>query len=273
MPERGVRRMARAHGLSASASGASSALTARPSDLADRLAAEWHANGERWEAVATKARTLGLDVWNPALYAGAHHRRFLERYPPKPGAILALGLNPGPYGMAQTGIPFTDCRTATRDLGLPLEIPGLAPPALAARLKKPNGRWRGTYERSSLGVYAFLRSAWGTLEHAYENWFVGNPCPLLFLDPKKWNVTPADARLRRIPEIRELRQVAVRRFHALLNSRAIVCFGKDVSDAVGDVAVELVGPDRVLRYVHPARAPPRSWSEGLAGELARQSLL
>ncbi|MHB8606638.1 MAG: uracil-DNA glycosylase family protein [Thermoplasmatota archaeon] len=237
------------------------------------LVAEWRANGERWEAHAKEARDAGLQVWNPALYAGDVHAAFLARFPPKKGALLALGLNPGPAGMAQTGVPFTDCRTMTRDLGIPLEMPGRAPPDLAARLKKPNGKWRLTYERSSLVVYAGLRACWGDVATAYANWFVGNPCPLLYLDPDGWNVTPADPRLRRLASTNDLRREAVERFAKILDARGVVCLGKDVADAVGDVAARLVGEANVVRYPHPARAVPKLWAADLKRELAARGLL
>lgn len=241
--------------------------------LVAALVREWHENGRRWEGVARAARAAGLEVWNPALYAGQAHSDYLHRFAPRRGALLALGLNPGPYGMAQTGIPFTDCRTARRDLGLALEIPGRAPPDLARRLKKPTGKWRGTYERSSLGVYAFLKLAWGTLENAYANWFVGNPCPLLFLEPGGWNVTPAHRTLKRISGMKELRELAVERFARELKPRGIVCLGQDVAAAVEEVGERLVGKDRYVRYPHPARAVPKDWAAGLVKELAARNLL
>lgn len=241
--------------------------------ITEDLILEWKANGRRWEGVAKEARGLGLQVWNPALYAGDVHSLFLRRYPPGKGAVLALGLNPGPYGMAQTGIPFTDCRTARQALGIPLEIPGRAPEDLVRRLRKENGRWRGTYERSSLGIYAFLRLAWGDLKLACQNWFVGNPCPLLFLDPKAWNVTPADPRLRRLESVQELRRTALRGFYGVLGSRAIICLGRDVAKAVGETAEDLVGPENVIYYEHPARAVPTDWAQGLVRVLSERKLL
>lgn len=236
--------------------------------LVDALLAEWRANAERWERVRKPAEAAGLRVFNPGLYAFAAYERFLRAYPPKRGAILALGLNPGPAGMAQTGVPFTDCRTYEGQLGLgPLPIPGHAPADLRPLLLKPNGKQRLTYERSSLVVYTFLKAAWGDLKTAYANWFVGNPCPLLFLKPDGSNVTPADPALRRVQDIRELRREAVGRFAAAVEPRAIVALGNDVAEAVGDVAVRLVGEERFVRVKHPAREPPATWGVELASVL------
>jgi single-strand selective monofunctional uracil DNA glycosylase len=248
-------------------------MPAAHGELVRALIREWRENARRWESVARDARAAGLEVWNPARYAARTHTEFLRRFPPRRGALLALGLNPGPYGMAQTGIPFTDCRTARSELGLELELPGCAPADLAGRLRKETGRWRGTYERSSLGVYAFLHQAWGGLERAYANWFVGNPCPLLFLEPGGWNVTPAHPKLRRIVGMQELREIAVERFAAALKPRAIVCLGQDVAKAVEAVGERLVGRERYLRYPHPARAVPKRWAQGLVAMLRRKRLL
>jgi len=45
-------------------------------------------------------------VYNPLRYAGRGHRRYLRRFANGPRRVLFLGMNPGPYGMAQTGVPF-----------------------------------------------------------------------------------------------------------------------------------------------------------------------
>jgi single-strand selective monofunctional uracil DNA glycosylase len=47
-------------------------------------------------------------VYDPLRYAWAPFVDYLKRYArPRPEVVL-LGMNPGPFGMAQTGIPFGD---------------------------------------------------------------------------------------------------------------------------------------------------------------------
>lgn len=241
--------------------------------LVDDLLAAWRTNAERWESVRKDCEAAGVRVFNPGLYAHDTYAQFLRKFPPKRGALLALGLNPGPAGMAQTGIPFTDCRTAAAKLGLDVRIPGRAPSDLDRLLQKTPGKYRLTYERSSLVIYAFLEHAWGDLGTAYANWYVGNPCPLLFLTPEGHNVTPAHAGLRRIAAIRDLRREAVERFATILRPRGVVALGNDVAAAVGDIAERLVGPERYVPFKHPAREPPATWGRELATELRRRRLL
>lgn len=243
-------------------------------ELSRALLAEWKENGRRWEAAVKRWKPEGVEAFNPALYAADLYERFLERFPPAPNPIFALGLNPGPHGMAQTGIPFTDCRTAALILGIPLPLPGRAPAALARRLKREDGRWRGHYERSSLGIYKALKLAWGDLETAYRNWYVVNACPLLFLKAGDFkNMTPADGPLKRLEGFQELRREALENFSRLLRPRAVVCLGKDVSASLGPSAEALVGASLVVHYPHPARAVPDLWASGLARELERRGLL
>src|SRR5438445_772416 len=64
------------------------------------------------------ARKLGEDVhplkfsapvthvYNPLAYAWKAHEIYLQRYGGTPKRIMFLGMNPGPFGMVQTGVPF-----------------------------------------------------------------------------------------------------------------------------------------------------------------------
>src|SRR5258705_10251578 len=71
----------------------------------------WRCSARRWETLAaTIASATGWKVWNPGRYGEPWHTLFRKIYPVREGGILIFGLNPGPYGMAQTGIPFTDLK-------------------------------------------------------------------------------------------------------------------------------------------------------------------
>ena len=47
-------------------------------------------------------------VYNPFDYASAPHEDYLRRYGNGTARVIFLGMNPGPFGMAQTGVPFGD---------------------------------------------------------------------------------------------------------------------------------------------------------------------
>ena len=45
-------------------------------------------------------------VYNPLVYARAAWDQYCARYGRGPKPVLLVGLNPGPFGMAQVGVPF-----------------------------------------------------------------------------------------------------------------------------------------------------------------------
>jgi hypothetical protein len=65
-------------------------------------------------------------VYNPLEYARAAHERYLERYGVAPKEAVLVGMNPGPFGMAQTGVPFGDVKMVRDWMGI--SVPGQSPP-------------------------------------------------------------------------------------------------------------------------------------------------
>ena len=79
-------------------------------------------------------------VYNPLTYARAPHDLYLSRYGQGPKDVVLLGMNPGPWGMAQTGVPFGEV-TAVRDW-LGIEAP----------VNRP-AHWIAQCEISNLNVF------------------------------------------------------------------------------------------------------------------------
>ena len=53
-------------------------------------------------------------VYNPLDYARRPYEQYLRTYGATPKRVLFLGMNPGPFGMAQTGVPFGDVASVRR---------------------------------------------------------------------------------------------------------------------------------------------------------------
>ncbi len=53
-------------------------------------------------------------VYNPLEYARETYRQYFAKYAFSPKEAVFIGMNPGPWGMAQTGIPFGEIN-AVRD--------------------------------------------------------------------------------------------------------------------------------------------------------------
>ncbi|MBQ8445463.1 MAG: single-stranded DNA-binding protein, partial [Opitutales bacterium] len=57
-------------------------------------------------------------VYNPLEYARETHEQFLARYGNGSKRFVFLGMNPGPFGMAQTGVPFGEIDAVQNWLGI-----------------------------------------------------------------------------------------------------------------------------------------------------------
>src|SRR5205809_753629 len=65
-------------------------------------------------------------VYNPLIYAWAGHELYLRRFGNRRKRVVFLGMNPGPFGMAQTGVPFGEIKAVRDWLGIeaPVDKPG-----------------------------------------------------------------------------------------------------------------------------------------------------
>jgi single-strand selective monofunctional uracil DNA glycosylase len=256
-------------------------------DAAAGWSGAWTRAARRWQALAPCiAAATGWKVWNPGHYGRSWHSRFRAAYPVREGCILVFGLNPGPYGMAQTGIPFTDLKRLRECLpklaedlerrGESLAGAGLAPESLRPFLRR-------TFESSAVRVYRFVSLGWGSAEEGWRELVVANPCSLLFMDRSGKNRTPADLfaavsrRARSRETARRLRDRcdALRRLTALesvqaLSPRGVVLLGKDAQRALEPGLAPLLDRESILGWEHPARAVPDRWAGGLLAEIHRR---
>ncbi|MEO6601532.1 MAG: uracil-DNA glycosylase family protein [Polyangiaceae bacterium] len=126
-------------------------------------------------------------VYNPLEYARAPHEAYLKRYGKAPKRALLLGMNPGPFGMAQTGVPFGDVAMVREFLGLTGAV-GKPP---REHSKRPITGFDCTRsEVSGSRLWGFAQQHFRTAAHFFEHFFVVNYCPLVFMDEGGKNLTP-----------------------------------------------------------------------------------
>jgi len=128
-----------------------------------------------------------VHVYNPLHYAWPAHRRYLEHYARGRKRCLFVGMNPGPFGMAQTGVPFGEVSLVRDWLGVQAGVgkpPGEHP-------KRPvDGFACRRSEVSGLRLWGLFRERFGTAGAFFREHFVANYCPLLFIEESGRNRTP-----------------------------------------------------------------------------------
>ncbi len=126
-------------------------------------------------------------VYNPLDYARAPHEAYLKRYGTGPKRALLLGMNPGPFGMAQTGVPFGDVAMVRDFLGITGKV--LSPDR--QHPKRPiNGFDCTRGEVSGARLWGFAKARFGSADKFLTDFFVVNYCPLAFMEASGKNLTP-----------------------------------------------------------------------------------
>jgi single-strand selective monofunctional uracil DNA glycosylase len=126
-------------------------------------------------------------VYNPLVYAWAAYRSYVERFAGAPKRVMLLGMNPGPWGMAQTGVPFGEILAVRDWMGIEEQV---RKPEREHPRRPVMGFSVTRSEVSGKRLWGLMKQRFGDAEIFFRDHFVGNFCPLLFLDREGKNITP-----------------------------------------------------------------------------------
>jgi single-strand selective monofunctional uracil DNA glycosylase len=205
-------------------------------------------------------------VYNPLHYAWEPHCRYLARYGGGHPKVVLLGMNPGPFGMAQTGVPFGDVEMVRDWMGIEgrVERPQTEHPR---RPVEGFACQRG--EISGRRLWGWARERFGTAERFFARFFVLNYCPLCFLEESSRNRTPDKLPLSERRALFRPCDDALLASVELLAPRLVVGIGQFAAararEALANASVE------VGMAPHPSPASPaanRGWAPLMEAALA-----
>ena len=211
-------------------------------------------------------------VYDPLVYAWRGAEAYARRFGDGKGRVMFLGMNPGPWGMAQTGVPFGEVHAARDWLGIDVEIGHPAP-------EHPRYPVRGfscaRSEISGKRLWGLFRERFGTAEAFFRGHYVANWCPLLFLERTRHrgggdgarNLTPDKLRREEREALYAACDDALRESVEILSPSHVVGVG---GFAARRAEAALAGRGiPVCRILHPSPASPRS-NRDWPGEAARE---
>jgi single-strand selective monofunctional uracil DNA glycosylase len=204
-------------------------------------------------------------VYNPLDYARIPHEAYLERWGAKsPREVVMVGMNPGPFGMAQTGVPFGDV-TMVRDF-LGIEGPVGKPPVEHPR-RPIAGFACHRSEVSGTRFWGWARDRFGSAERFFERVFVANWCPLVFMEESGRNRPPDKLPAAERAPLFRVCNDAFARVVETLQPELVVGIGRFAEQR----ATEVAGPDaRIGCILHPSPASPagnRDWAGQVDAQL------
>lgn len=197
-------------------------------------------------------------VYRPLDYARAPHEDYLRRYA-RPGArALLLGMNPGPFGMTQTGVPFGEV-AAVRDW---LRVGGAVRKPAREHPKRPVDGFACTRsEVSGRRFWGWARERHGEPERFFARYFVWNWCPLVFLADTGRNLTPDKLPAAEREPLAAACDRALRALVAWMRPEFVLGVGA-FAEARARAALGADGP-RIGGILHPSPASPaanRGWA-------------
>jgi single-strand selective monofunctional uracil DNA glycosylase len=144
------------------------------------------------KALSTKLRQVTAPspvthIYDPLTYAWDMHNLYATRYGAGIKKVLFLGMNPGPFGMAQTGVPFGEV-AAVRDW---LKLDATVHKPAKEHPKRPITGLKCTRsEVSGRRLWGLFAQRFGTPDKFFRDHFVVNWCPLAFMEESGRNFTP-----------------------------------------------------------------------------------
>jgi single-strand selective monofunctional uracil DNA glycosylase len=204
-------------------------------------------------------------VYNPLIYARESYEKYLKRYGSPPKEVVLLGMNPGPWGMAQTGIPFGEITAVRNWLGIEAEV-GVP---LRVHPKRPvMGFHCPRIEVSGRRLWGWAQEHFERSDVFFERFFVLNYCPLLFIEADGRNRTPDRLKPSEKTPLFAVCDRVLRMTVEQMRPRFVIGVGKFAAERALVALNDL--PIRLGRVTHPSPANPqanRNWKALISKEL------
>lgn len=199
-------------------------------------------------------------VYNPLVYARTPHREYVSRFGDGPKRVLMMGMNPGPWGMAQTGIPFGEIPSVRDWMGIeaPVDRPVDEHP------KRPiNGFACERSEVSGRRLWGYFAEKFPEAEDFFRDHYVVNFCPLVWMEETGRNRTPDKLPAVEMDPVVRACDEYVAAHLRLLEPDILVGVGAFAETALKKIAATVDLDPVIGRILHPSPASPaanRDWA-------------
>ncbi len=203
-------------------------------------------------------------VYNPLEYAWGAHEAYLRRYAGGGKRIIFLGMNPGPFGMAQTGVPFGEVAAVRDWLGIEEKV---GKPKVEHPKRPVQGFDCPRSEVSGQRLWGLFAKSFESAKDFSKEHLVMNYIPLAFIESTGRNFTPDKLPVREREALFEACDAHLREAVRILKPEWLVGVGDFAMKRAQEVFPE--GAIKIGRILHPSPASPaanRDW----AGAATRQ---
>jgi single-strand selective monofunctional uracil DNA glycosylase len=211
-------------------------------------------------------------IYRPLEYAWLPHKTYLDRYGKGRKRVVFLGMNPGPFGMAQTGVPFGEVGAVRDWMGIHETVgkpPGEHP-------KRPVDGFACTRsEVSGRRLWGLFADRFGTPQAFFKEHFVLNYCPLVWMSQSGANLTPDKLPASEMEAVESACLTHLTEVIAILRPAFLIGIGGFAEERLHRAAAACSSSVVVGRVLHPSPASPaanRGWAEAATRQLEAQQV-
>ncbi len=207
-------------------------------------------------------------VYRTLDYTWEAHRIYLERFGAGKKRVIFLGMNPGPFGMAQTGIPFGEVAAVRDWMGIDAPIGKPVP----EHPKRPiEGFQCKRSEVSGRRLWGLFSERFPKPEAFFKDHFVLNYCPLVWMSETGANLTPDKLRSSEMAPVEDACMKHLQEVIALMKPAYLIGVGGFAEERLSRAAAAIGSKAITGRVLHPSPASPaanRGWAEAATKQLA-----
>ena len=208
-------------------------------------------------------------VYNPLGYAWDAHAAYVRTFLTGPRRVVFLGMNPGPFGMAQTGVPFAQVSAVREWMG----ISGRVEKPAREHPKRPvEGFACRRSEVSGRRLWGWAAARFGDAGAFFSSCFVVNYCPLLFTEESGRNRTPDKLPAAEMDPVTAACDTHLAAVLAAVQPEWVLGVGGFAEKRLRAVAPTAVPGVRIGTILHPSPASPaanRGWAEAVDRQLEK----
>lgn len=189
-----------------------------------------------------------------------------------PKRVLFLGMNPGPFGMAQTGVPFGEVAAVKEWMGIdePVDKPA------DEHAKRPVDGFQCTRsEVSGRRLWGLFAERFGTAESFFQDHFVLNYCPLVWMSATGANLTPDKLPTAEMKPVEQACLQHLMEVMEILKPSFLIGVGEFAQERLRRAAQSAGSKAVIGRVLHPSPASPaanRGWAEAATRQLTAQGV-
>lgn len=206
-------------------------------------------------------------VYRPLEYAWKPHRRYLERFGSGRRRVVFLGMNPGPFGMAQTGVPFGEVAAVRDWMGI-CEV--VEKPADEHPKRPVEGFACQRAEVSGRRLWGLFAERFTDADAFFRDHFVLNFCPLVWMNENGSNLTPDKLPAAEMAPVEAACMTHLTEVLECLQPEFLVGIGGFAEERLRRAAETCGHEGTIGRVLHPSPASPaanRGWAEAATRQL------